>query len=418
MRKLLLALFLALAFPAQAWAAAIAHTFVEQNSSQSTTSASYGDVTGATITSGNFTAGKKYLIWVTAHVNPPANSLVGYQVIHGSTAFAESEFLTRSDEQNGRAYLWFTVWEAVSSEGITFQIKSDGTLTNAVDQVAIFAMNLSDDLVENTDWCFNERSNNDALSTSPVGGGACTITPAGASDWLVASYAQVDLANATNNLITALVRSGEASTSLPQGVFLAATATDQELMALSRVFALTGVSNTFTEQSSAAASAHTRLHSGLFMLNLDKFAGHSSAYTEADANLGTSAFGNQLQTIGITPAAIGDVWVGAYWGFDQNNANRNARFRVQIDGADVPTGQTTDLLLFRTFSDQGETPMHLSTMVTNMTAAAHTIDLDAAADATTGTPAAQQATLWAVTMELPGGAPPPPAGGVFHRRIQ
>ena len=46
-------------------------------------------------------------------------------------------------------------------------------------------------------------------------------------------------------------------------------------------------------------------------------------------------------------------------------------------------------------------PMGMSTMVTNMIAAAHTVDLDGSVNATTGTPDAEAATLWAVTMELP-----------------
>lgn len=49
-------------------------------------------------------------------------------------------------------------------------------------------------------------------------------------------------------------------------------------------------------------------------------------------------------------------------------------------------------------------PMGMSTMVTNMTAAAHTIDLDGSVNATTSTPAAKYASLWAFTLELPAAA--------------
>lgn len=48
--------------------------------------------------------------------------------------------------------------------------------------------------------------------------------------------------------------------------------------------------------------------------------------------------------------------------------------------------------------------MSLSTVVSSMTAAAHTIDLDGSISATTGTPDAETATLWAVTMELAAAA--------------
>ena len=51
-----------------------------------------------------------------------------------------------------------------------------------------------------------------------------------------------------------------------------------------------------------------------------------------------------------------------------------------------------------------QAPMGMSTMVTNTIAAAHTVDLDGSVDATTSTPQAETATLWAVTMELPAAA--------------
>lgn len=44
--------------------------------------------------------------------------------------------------------------------------------------------------------------------------------------------------------------------------------------------------------------------------------------------------------------------------------------------------------------------MVISTSVTNMTAAAHTVDLDGSVDTTTGTPSAQQRSLVAFTLEL------------------
>ena len=43
-------------------------------------------------------------------------------------------------------------------------------------------------------------------------------------------------------------------------------------------------------------------------------------------------------------------------------------------------------------------------MITNMTAAAHTIDVDGSVDATTSTPEAETRTIWAFAMELPAAA--------------
>ena len=78
---------------------------------------------------------------------------------------------------------------------------------------------------------------------------------------------------------------------------------------------------------------------------------------------------------------------------------------------DEPAGQTTDAYVFAQTNDAtDEDPMVLSTLA-NLTAATHTVDLDASVDATTGgtshrpprhtqPPTGQHRTLWAVTMEL------------------
>src|SRR5690242_645845 len=77
------------ALPAQA--AQIAHSYVEVTTQQTTTSTSYIDVPGAAITSGNFTAGKKYLLYLTAQANENSSGVVRVKAQHGTTDFAESE---------------------------------------------------------------------------------------------------------------------------------------------------------------------------------------------------------------------------------------------------------------------------------------------------------------------------------------
>lgn len=390
--------------------AAIAHSSTQQNTNQSTTSATYVDVSGASIASTEFTVDKKYLLWVSAQIRVGTLDVVmGMQAVHGSTTFAESELLAAvSNTANfGTTYNWFHVWTAVSGESIKLQFKSNGTATVNADQIHLLAINLSDDLVENTDWFFAEDAT-DALNIglTPVDGASVTFTPSGVSDWLVAAWAQIR--SQAINLFSALIRSGEASSSLPESLTEQNITEDIYLVLNPRVFALTAASNTFKEQarSSAAGGTADRLHSRVFALNLNAFRNHANAYTEADVNLGTVDYGTALQTISITPDVAGDVWIGSYFGFDKQNTSREVEFRVQVDNVDEPAGQTTDNYQFsQSDENTDEDPFSLSTMP-NLTAAEHTIDLDASADSTTATPAAQYRTLWAVTMELPAAAGP------------
>lgn len=398
--------------PIRTHAAAIAHASALVNTPFTTTSATYTDVTSAAITSGNFSTGDKYLILVTAQFASASAGIVqGIQMVHGSTAFAESEFTRVSANTNYVVYQWMTVWTAVSSEGIKMQAKSNTINNIIIDRVSLVAINLSDDVTENTDWFFNERSTDDALSTTPTNGGAITFTPGVASeDWLILSYAQILSGDGTTQAVSSLTRSGEASSSTPQAQFEATAATDLTTVLMSRVYTLGTSSNTFTEiASTVSGTTQTRNHSAVFALNLHQFDEHAFQYTEADLNLGTSDFGNNLATASLAQSDAGDILVGAYWGFDLANTGRTAEFRLQIDDADSPDEQTTDDYQFVGKDSVDERPYSLISLA-NTTAATHTLDLDASVSSTTSTPAAQHRSIWAFTMELEPASTPTQSG--------
>jgi hypothetical protein len=391
--------------------AAIPHAFVAQNTPQDSSSNSYTDISGAVIANTSFTAGKKYLLVINAQLTQTDSGDLeeaNIRTLHGTTPFAESEHVLQVGTANEYSpYFWFTVWTAVEGEGIKLQFASGIPGTGGevrADQISLLAIQLSDNLTENTDWFFAERSNNDSLSTTPTDGASITFTPGTAGhDWLVLAYAQNAPGSATTRAIVGLVRSGEASSSLPQvRLEMASGEVESFIFPLARVFTLGAAENTFKEQSATSSgTAHTRLHSAIFALNLNKFKNHAFAYTEAAANLSASNYATELASISINPTTQSDVWIGAWWNFDKQATGREGEFRVQVDDADVPAGQTTDNRQF----DQGtdatdENPLALSTMVTAMTTGAKTVALDASADSTTSTPTGQQRTLWAVTMEL------------------
>jgi hypothetical protein len=75
-----------------------------------------------------------------------------------------------------------------------------------------------------------------------------------------------------------------------------------------------------------------------------------------------------------------------------------------VDNSDQPSGQTTAAYVFNTGhtgnSLGDEVPTMLSTMVSSLSAASHTIDLDGAVSNTTSSPSAQQRQLLALPLEL------------------
>jgi hypothetical protein len=392
--------------------AEIQYASATQTTQQTQTSATYGDVSGVSIAADTFAAGTRVLVLCTAMLSSGTGSTFRWaRVVHGSTAFAESECIDhKSGADHYVPYQFFTVWTVVAGEALKLQFASNGSATAKIDQCFLFAMNLDDDLVENTDWFFNERSTNDALtSTTVVDGAYVSFTPEETDhDYLVLCYAQHDPADTSTQMISALYRNGVVSGSIRHEGFNAS----QQFCALQSNVYTEGTSLvTFTEGSSAsAAAAHNRLHSSIFVLDLTKFRSWASAHASGDVALGTTSFGTQLQTVNITPAVAGPCLVGATFGYDNNATANVASFRVQVDGSDALSGMTTDAYIITTKDNTDERPVASASMQT-LTAAAHTIDLDASVNGTTSTPTAQYRSLWVFSMELADGSDPDPGGG-------
>jgi hypothetical protein len=403
---ILLALLLALILPITAHAAAIEHAHASISSDVTTSSNTFTDVTGATLASGNFTTSKKYLIDITAQCTYTSGDGTEMRVVHGSTAFDGSQSWVDASSTGWRqTYHFMTVWTAVSSEGIALQFRSrnGGANVASCNFADVFVMNLSDDLTENTDWHFAEVSADDAMSTSFEDGASITFTPAIAShDWLLLGQILTDSGAQITNYVT--VRMTDGTTVLPQAqVDIGVSTRDEKLYGLARVVTLPASSATWKMQYKISASTTgTHLHSKIFALDLHKFRNHAIAQTDAGTALSATDWATQIQTASITPDVQGDVWIGAYWSYDKNTSGNMANQRLQIDNSDQPSGQTAAVDNYRGGIDgTDEEPMSITTMVTNMTAAAHTIDVDGSVDATTGTPEAETRALRAVTMELP-----------------
>jgi hypothetical protein len=220
--------------------------------------------------------------------------------------------------------------------------------------------------------------------------------------------------SANGHLNTSVIdRSGEATSAVPTATVDrdSADAAYRGIL-LARVFALTAASNTFKEISvSSAASADTRSDSKVFAINLNKFKNRNTlTYTAGPTNVtGTSVYSQTLQSSAITPDVQSDVWIGTWHQFNRGSSlSRRLFHRLQVDNADQPAGQTTGAYDFGGGgNDQlNSIPGHITTMVTGMTAAAHTLELEGHVDSTTGTPTVAQVSIWAITMELAAAAAP------------
>lgn len=306
-------------------------------------------------------------------------------------------------------YAWWTVWTAVSGEGVKMQISSQGTSdTVGVDQATLAAIKLSDDLTESTDWYSQETSANTTLGNgdSSTNNASVSFTPPASTDWVVMSKSRIDPTDITVPLGSRIVSTGTTSSSNPFCQIEGEDATnDFHINVLVRVYnSLAASTQTFTEKSfSTAASAATRTMSGIFALNLNKLSVHASSYDDSSVQaLSTTAYGTNVRTTSITPTVQGDVWCWAFMTFDSNSAGNTFKARLQVDDTDQPGTQTSDSYTqMQSWDVTDELDFNIQT-VENLTTSSHTIDLDASESATTGTPGARCKCVFAVTMELGG----------------
>lgn len=376
-----------------------------------TGASTYADIAGCTIASGSLTAGKKYL--VVAHGVVKGNSSggqFGIRMKHGATIFPGSEMVIEpASGLNGNWYTYFKprVWTAVGGEALALEFRTALTGdTVSFDNGGITVYKLSDDLVEGVDWFYDEDASGATLTPTWVAGAEVTFTPSNPSTWMVLTDCQHDVSSLVVSYETRLSRSGEAASLTPLATREGENATE-ELMGqpLARAFALGVASNTFREESrihDTGLGSETRLFSAVFALNLNKFRNFNVGYTEASVDLVAADFGNQLQTLALTPTIASDTFIlGAYL-YNDGSASDSTKARVQVDNA--ASIWDTDLYEESRRADtRDRTPVfrHLSP---NLTAAAHTIDLDASCVTVLAGRSALQRTLIAFTLELAAGA--------------
>lgn len=395
-------------------AAELAHTFVEQTTRQTTTSTTYGDISGASISSASFTTGKKYLIFITAQVDTSNVAGLQYiQTLHGTTAFADSECAMENNTTASRyTYQWWTVWTAVSGEGIKLQGKVESG-TAGYDMMTMTAIKLSDDLTENTDWYHNEVAANTTLAStaSTTNNATITFTPGTASHrWLILSKCRIGpgIEGATS-VISEIVRTGEASSNTPIAQCEGEDGTnDRYILTLMRSDTLGAASNTYKETAryDGIAAVPVRTHSGIFALDLDKLRNATVNYEDAtQEDIPTTVdYAHNIHTASITPDVAGDVWILGAVTVDWGGTGLYGKVRMQVDNSDQPPGQTTKAYqLMDSWDTTDQNPIFYST-VENLSAAAHTIDLDGSMEATGASRGTHLRSIMAVTMELPAGA--------------
>jgi len=341
-----------LKIPRSHHATEIPHAFGSQTTQQTHTGdTNFTDIDStdlkAAIDSTHFTTGRKYLILVSSVFGgSSATGLFEGQVVHGSTAFAESVQIFEplgTSLPGGIQYTWLTVWTAIASEGIKLQYKTQ-TSGNTVraDNTVITSIEISEDLTENTDWFFDYNGTDQSLSTtfSTVNNASITFTPSGASKWLVLGYSRLEVGSVSVSGEVRINSSEDTPGTVPLIRREAENINEEMMLFLARASSLTNQSNTFTIQSREdSSSGYVRLDNAIFVINMDKFKNNDFTHTTGSNSLTTTPVSQASVT--LTPTITGDVFALAYFVNDAGGSDNvdTAMITLEIDSTQDPASQ-------------------------------------------------------------------------------
>ena len=341
----------------------------------------------AEIATGAFTGSKKYLVIVNALFRgSDIENVFGIKVVHGATP---TDFATsvKQIEPNNIAthdydYCWWTVFDQPATpETIKVQFKTlDSGQTVFADEIRVFAINMTDDLTENTDWHFNENTSGATHTTTAFGAGqtdraSITFTPGSAGDdWLILSRARIAVKSVGVNFEIATL--DESDTLVRSKISHEGEDITNEFRVHTIPYVAEGLSaaeHTYQIQTrDDLTGINDYDSSAILALNLDLFESHSVIQT-AGTVVTTTSF-TEIATLGsYSPTTTGDHLVIGDAVLQVGFAL--VRLRLQFDGTSDPTGWETDITQWRAWDVTDEFNLPVA-VIRSISSGGVTVDLD------------------------------------------
>ena len=312
------------------------------------TASSTSWVTVATIAAGSFTASKNYLIYANAMIsNNNATSEARIRLVHGGTptvftdASAAYELTAVAAGTGNRTnYSYMTVFaQPATAELVRIEISNSSTNTTTAELGQIFALKLSDDFTQNTDWCYAEDTDNYTTEaafsdTSSTDAASCSLTANGSDDYLAIASAIVDITS-TNSQYRMSLYESVTNVDLPVIDIEGEDATNEfRGHTLTQTYAApSAASHLWQPRFNDESTAYTILSSRIFVINLAKFNQHAYSYiTDEEAPAGTPSW-TTTRTIAPTPSVTGDWFIFGSFGNDVGALTNDLFTRLQINAA-------------------------------------------------------------------------------------
>jgi hypothetical protein len=367
----------------------------------------------ASIAAGSFTADKEYLIIGVALLECAGGANEHHvRLVHGSTNFTDADAVIDPPAANGGAVLsWmYRLSQGASPEAVTIQAAGEAVVATVLGS-QVFALKLSDDFTENTDYFWNEVTADYTTTATPTAQAAATFTPNGTDDWLIIGHFVQGLpSGVTTNFLAELHDSVGATTAPALAIESEDLDAGDEARSyiLARAYTPTNAAHTYSLRfAHAATETFVVFSSRVLAINLNKFNQHIAAYTDGATTPAASPTWTTVATASVAPSVTGDWWYMGMYVFDAGAATAEQNIRLQDDnsgslvsdpaygddGVNPPAWDATD-----------DMPMALMTMKALATGGTRTINMDVTTIAGSGT--AKQRSLVGFSLELAGGAAP------------
>lgn len=309
---------------------------VSAGSQTHTGDTNYTDIPGDSLASSNFVPGKEYLLLVRRRLKITGSEL-GMKVLHGSTDFSESiQEGNIFSPTNSIHYGWFTLWTAISGEGIKGQyLTEDAGQTVGVETPRILAVEMSQHLLRGRDYFFNEDSGSQLLGTGFTAGATLTFTPPAPGRYLVWAYDQcvTHASDSGTSMISRLtVDASEVLRVRQEGKPNA----DLRLLPMCWWVDLDVSSHTINVETAATTgSIHTRQHSAIFMWRMNSMEIWGAGKGLAEIDMGGVAYGDVINSMQFPVFNAGPILCVCSTVCDQNALDTLGRQRMQLDGATI-----------------------------------------------------------------------------------
>jgi len=371
-------------------AAELAHVFKEKTTDTTNTSnLTWADIdtTNLRLPSTGFTANRKYLILVQAHIGGSSVSEDCQFRIEESGGIGAIDYTTHSmepDETNTTdRYLYscmFVYTAPTTVRDLDLQWQNVGASdTIRIDQAVMHQWEISEDLTENTDWHYNQNLTDTTLQNgtwSTTNNASITFTPNGTDRWLFMSNTRIRPDNSTRQVESRVTKDGtivgkewsqegEDTTNDIQMHFHAFTDTPSNA---SHTYA------TSCQREAGGGQSGTRYDSNIFALNLEVFDVAQESYAAGAQSVTSSTWAN-VRTVTINPTATRDVFCLAFGMADADGSSWG--HRLQVEQADQPPTQTSDAYGMTIEYDPDDFNAFSISTVENLTTGNKVIDYDA-----------------------------------------